>query len=135
MSEYRKPVPVVDEVSRPFWRGTKRREILLQKCRDCENLIYYPRPLCTKCFGSNFEWTRCSGYGTVYNYTVTYQSVISGFDEDLPYVFAIVELEEGVRVSSNIVGCSPEDVKIGMPVEVAFEEISEEVALPKFRPR
>ncbi|MEE9199759.1 MAG: Zn-ribbon domain-containing OB-fold protein [Dehalococcoidia bacterium] len=135
MTEYRKPIPIVDAVSRPFWRGTRRREILVQKCRDCDQLIYYPRPLCTKCFGDNLDWIRCSGFGKVYNFTVTHQSVIQGFDEDLPYVFAIIELDEGVKVSSNIVDCQPENVKIGMPVEVVFETINEEITLPKFRPR
>ena len=135
MSEYRKPVPYIYQVARPYWRGAKRREILIQKCGDCAELIHYPRPLCTGCFSSNLNWIRCTGYGTVYNYTVTYQSVIQGFDEDLPYIFAIIELEEGVRMSTNLVGCDPDEVKIGMPVEAVFENINDEVSLPKFRPR
>jgi uncharacterized OB-fold protein len=81
------------------------------------------------------EWVLCSGRGTVYTFTVTYQNQAPGFREDLPYVLAYVELEEGVQMLTNIVDCAPEQVRIGMPVEVTFEDVGEEVAVPRFRPR
>ena len=81
------------------------------------------------------EWVRCSGKGTVYTFTVTYQNQGAGFRDELPYVLAYVELEEGVRMLTNVVGCKPEDVCIGMPVEVVFEDVTPEATLPKFRPR
>jgi len=82
----------------------------------------------------NLEWVRSSGTGTVHNFTVVHQNVTPGFKEEVPYVFAIIELAEGIRLSTNIMGCAPADVYIGMPVEVVFESISPEINLPKFRP-
>ena len=84
---------------------------------------------------SEVEWVLCSGLGTVYTFTVTYQNQAPGFRDDLPYVLAYVELEEGVQMLTNIVDCPPEEVRIGMPVEVTFEDVGEEVAVPRFRPR
>jgi uncharacterized OB-fold protein len=82
----------------------------------------------------NLEWVRSSGKGTVHTFTAVHQNVTPGFKEEVPYVFAIIELEEGVRLSTNIVGCAAEHIYIGMPVEVVFETITPEIDLPKFRP-
>ena len=134
MAEYLKPIPKPDEVSKEFWQGCQRYELLLQKCSDCGRFQFYPRPICINCMSPNMEWVRSSGTGTVHSFTAVHQNVTPGFKEEVPYVFAIIELEEGVRLSTNIVGCAPEDVYIGMPVEVIFESISSEINLPKFRP-
>jgi uncharacterized OB-fold protein len=83
---------------------------------------------------SDLEWVKCSGKGTIYTYTATYQNQSSGFRDNLPYIMAYVELEEGVRMLTNIVDCKPEDVKIGMPVEVTFEDATPEISIPLFRP-
>jgi uncharacterized OB-fold protein len=83
---------------------------------------------------SEVEWVRCSGRGTVYTFTVTHQNHAPGFREALPYVLACVELEEGVQMLTNVVGCAPDDVRIGMPVEVEFEDVTDEIAIPRFRP-
>ena len=134
MAEYLKPIPVPDEVSRGFWQGCQRQELLLQKCSDCGRFQFYPRPVCINCMSRNLEWVRSSGAGTVYSFTVVHQNVTPGFVKEVPYVFAVIELSEGVRLSTNIVGCAPANVYIGMPVEVVFEPISPEINLPKFRP-
>jgi uncharacterized OB-fold protein len=86
------------------------------------------------CLSSEAIWERASGRGTVYTFTVTHQNQAPGFRDELPYVFAIVELAEGVRIVTNVVGCPPDAVRIGMPVEVVFEDVTPEITLPKFRP-
>ena len=131
---YTKPLPRIDEESRGFWEACARHEIYLQRCRGCGATRFYPRVLCPVCLSSATDWVRASGKGTVYTFTVTHQNQAPGFREEVPYVLAVVELAEGVRMMTNIVGCPPEDVRIGMPVEVVFEDVTPEVALPKFRP-
>jgi hypothetical protein len=96
---------------------------------------FYPRAVCPSCLSSATEWVRARGRGTVYSFTVTHQSQAPGFRGELPYVLAIVELDEGPRLMTNIVGCAPDAVRIGLPVEVVFEDVTPEVTLAKFRPR
>lgn len=130
----RRPVPRVDEESRPFWEACARHELYVQKCRACGRVFYYPRGFCLHDLTADFDWLRCSGKGTVYTFTVTHQNQSAGFRENLPYVMAYVELEEGVRMLTNIVDCDPEQVRIGMPVEVTFEDLTDTVSVPLFRP-
>ncbi|MGH8011124.1 MAG: Zn-ribbon domain-containing OB-fold protein [Candidatus Binataceae bacterium] len=131
---YAKPLPHLDEENRPWWEALKRHELYIQKCRDCGELRYYPRALCTNCLSSRVEWIRCGGGGKIYTFTVTNQNQGAGFRDSLPYVMAYVELDEGLRMLTNIVDCPPEQVKIGMPVEVVYDDATPEVTLVKFRP-
>ena len=130
----KKPVPRPDEESRWYWEACARRELYLQRCRGCSAIRSYPRAVCPECLSSATDYLRASGRGTVYTFTVTHQNQAPGFREQLPYVLAWIELEEGPRILSNVVGCPPEKVSIGMPVEVDFEEFGENVALPVFKP-
>jgi len=129
-----KPVPRIDEESRGWFEGLARHELWLQRCRSCATIRFYPRAVCTVCLSPEVVWERASGRGTVYTFTVTHQNQAPGFREMLPYVYAIVELEEGVRMPTNVVGCPPDAVRIGMPVGVVFEDVTPEITLPKFRP-
>ena len=131
---YKKPLPRVDEESRGWWEALARHELYFQRCRDCGTKRFYPRALCPRCLSSATEWVRASGRATVYSFTVTYQNQAPGFREELPYVLAIVELDEGVRMMTNVVGCAPDAVRVGMPVEVVFDDVTAEVTLPKFQP-
>ena len=131
---YRKPLPNVDEESRGYWEALARHELYVQRCRGCATMRFYPRAVCPACLSSDTEWLRASGRGTVYTFTVTHQNQAPGFRDELPYVLAIVELAEGVRLMTNVVGCPLEEVRIGLPVEVVFEAVTPEVTLPKFRP-
>ncbi len=131
---YRKPLPHIDEESRPWWEAVQRHELYLQKCRECGDLRFHPRALCTSCMSPRTEWVRCKGGGRIYAFTVTNQNQAAGFRESLPYVMAWVELEEGVKMLTNIVDCPPEQVKIGMPVEAVFDDVTPAVTLVKFRP-
>jgi uncharacterized OB-fold protein len=131
---YAKPLPRIDEESRGFWEACQRHELYLQRCRACGATRYYPRTLCPHCLNDTTDWVLSSGKGTVYTYTVTQQNQAPGFRDSLPYVLAYVELDEGVRMLTNIVGCDAGAVRIGMPVEVVFEDVTPEATLPKFKP-
>jgi len=133
-AKYAKPLPRADEESKGYWEACRRHELVVQCCRACGTLRHYPRALCPACLSDETEWQRCSGRGTVYTFTVTYQNQAPGFRDALPYVLAYVELEEGVRLLTNIVDCAPDDVRIGQPVEVVWDDVTPDVTLPKFKP-
>jgi len=134
MTEVLKPVPVVNTWAQPFWDATKEERLIIQKCKDCGEHIFYPRIACINCFSDNLDWIECSGRGTIYTYTVVEANAPSAFIQDLPYVVAVVILEEGVRMLSNIIDCDPYLVKCDMPVQVTFEKLNDDFTLPKFIP-
>ncbi len=131
MSEYYKPLPKPSPTSRPFWEAARRHELQIQRCAACREYIYYPRNRCPKCFSDQLSWERVSGRGKVYSYTIVRRASSRAFSD--PYVLAIVELAEGPRMTSNIV--APLDqVRVEMPVEVFFDDVTPEVTLVKFKP-
>lgn len=129
-----KPVPVVQPWARPFWDAARAGKLVLQHCEDCAMPIHYPRIACPHCGSDRLGWRAASGRGTVYSYTVVVSNAPSAFLADMPYVVAVIELDEGVRMLSNIVDCDVDALRCDMPVEVVFEELTEEFTLPKFRP-
>jgi uncharacterized OB-fold protein len=132
MSEYIKPLPRPTATSRPFWDAAKRHQLQLQRCGGCSSFIYYPRDRCPNCLSERLEWTPVSGRGKLYSYTVVRRASTRSFS-DKPYVLAIVELDEGVRMTTNI-EAPPESVKVGMPVTVYFDDVTPEKTLVKFKP-
>jgi uncharacterized OB-fold protein len=134
MGDYKKPLPRIDEESRGYWEALARHELWFQRCGDCATKRFPPRAVCPACLSSKTDWVRAGGRGTVYSFTVTHQNQAPGFREELPYVLAVVELAEGLRMMTNVVGCAPEDVRVGMAVEVEFEDATPEITLAKFRP-
>ncbi len=134
VKKYVKPLPHIDEESRPFWEALKRHELYLQRCRDCGDVRFHPRAQCTQCLSPRTEWVKSSGRGKVYTFTATHQNQAPGWRESLPYIMSWVELDEGVKLLTNLIDCRPEDVKIGMPVEVVYEDVTPQVTLAKFRP-
>lgn len=134
MSEYAKPLPSITAESRPFWDACRQHRLLIQRCVDCGTFQHYPRGVCARCWGDRLEWRESRGRGTVYTFTVTERTQTRGFKEDVPYIVAYVELDEGVQVLTNLVGCAPGDVRIGMPVAVTFEDVNAEVSVPRFAP-
>jgi uncharacterized OB-fold protein len=135
MGSTAKPLPRIDEESRGFWEACRRHELRIQRCLSCGTYRHYPRAVCPQCLSSDVEWSLSSGRGTIYTFTVTYQNQAPGFREELPYVLAYVTLDdEGVLMLTNIVGCPVDAVRIGMPVEVVFDDVSDEIAVPKFKP-
>lgn len=135
MNNPEKPLPQPTKYSAPYWEAARRHELLLQRCTDCQTYRHYPRPRCPRCLSPCFEWTKAAGTGTVYSFSVVFRPLSRAFLEDVPFVLALVDLAEGVRIVSRIVGCAPTEVYIGMPVEVTFEDVAPEVTLPRFRPR
>ena len=129
----KKHLPRIDEENKWFWEACARHELILQKCRACSTLRYTPRALCPACLSAETDYVRSSGRGRVYTFTVTVQNQAPGFREELPYVLAYVELDDGPRILSNVVGIPPEEVSVGMPVAVEFEDVAEGLSLPKFR--
>jgi uncharacterized OB-fold protein len=132
-TEYKKPLPYINNETKAYWEGTKSHQLLLRKCRACGRYHFYPRDFCPSCFSFDVEWVKASGRGTVYSVTVCHLPA-AGFKDVVPYNLALVELEEGPRMMTNIVDCPNDDIKIGMAVEVAFDDVTPEVTLPKFRP-
>ena len=131
---YPKPLPRIDEESKGFWEACQRHELYMQRCQACGAMRHYPRTVCPACLSADAEWVLSSGRGAVYTFTVCFQNQAPGFRDALPYVLAYVELDEGVRMLTNIVECDPAAVHIGMAVEVVFDDVTPTVALPKFRP-
>jgi uncharacterized OB-fold protein len=137
MSATSKPVPVADPVTKPFWDSTKAHALQIQRCNACGNALFYPRGICPHCFSSDLSWQPVSGNGNIYAFTIVYRHPSPAFQADIPYVVALVELDEGVRLLSNLVEVTadPEHVKVGMPVQVVYEDVTDEITLPKFRVR
>ncbi|HEX2172107.1 MAG TPA: Zn-ribbon domain-containing OB-fold protein [Dehalococcoidia bacterium] len=131
---YPKPLPKPSDLTRPFWEAAKRHELLIQRCSACGRYVFYPRPICDNCLSPDLQWTRVSGKGRVYSYTVIRQAASKRFAPDVPYLFAIVELAEGPRMATNLVDCPLERARVGLPVEVFFDDVTDEYALVKFRP-
>jgi hypothetical protein len=112
--------PAVDWETRAYWEGAGRGELVLQRCADCGVVQHRPRGLCAKCLSDRIEHFVASGRGEIYTYSIVHQNQHPAFRNALPYVVAYVQLEEGPQLLTNIVGCDPADVHVGMPVRVDF---------------
>ncbi len=131
---YKKPLPQPNADTQPFWDACRQHELRFQKCLGCKHVRWPASIICPACYSKKTEWIKASGKGIVYSYTVYHQVFHPAFEEDIPYVTAIIELEEGPHFLSNIVGCDPEEVCCDMPVEVTWEDVDENYSLPKFKP-
>ena len=129
-----RPLPRPTALSQPFWDAARQHELHVQRCTACGTHVFYPRYNCTSCGSRGLDWVRASGRATVYTFTVARRPTHQAFADKTPYVIAIVELDEGPRLTTNIIGCEPDDVRIGMPVEASFEDTDDEVTLVTFRP-
>ncbi len=135
MNDYAKPLPVADADSAPFWEACREGELRLQQCAGCAAYRYPPASLCPSCGGGETRWTVLSGRGRVFSWIVVVHPIPrAAYAEEVPYVVALIDLDEGARMASNIVGCAPGEVTAGMEVEVVFEKVTDQVTLPKFRP-
>ena len=134
---YGKPLPVADPVTAPFWESVKAHAMKLQRCTGCARWIFYPRGLCPYCFSHDLAWEPLAGTGVVHAFTIVHRHPSPAFNAEIPYVVALIELDEGARLLSNLVEVAPDpaEVRIGLPVEVVYDDVTAEVTLPKFRPR
>ncbi len=134
MADYSKPIPVPSVESRPYWEALAERRLVIPKCDACATCWFPPSLLCPHCGSSTFSWQKSSGRGKVFSFVVFHRVYHPAFTDEVPYVVALVELEEGPRLISNIAGIAPGDVKCEMPVRVSFEQITDTITLPKFEP-
>ena len=132
---YRKPIPVPTPKTQVFWEKARQHELWIQCCDACGHVFFYPRLHCPKCLSDQVEWFKASGKGSLYSYVINHRPP-PGFEEEAPYAIAIVHLEEGPRMMSNIVGIenTPKSLVLDMPLEVVFEDVTPEVTIPKWRP-
>lgn len=131
---YRKPLPQPTPFDEPYWNYLKGHELRLPRCGGCGCIFFPPQPCCPRCLSDRLEWVAASGRGRVWSWVVFHHVYFQSFAEDIPYVVALVELEEGPRMISTIVDCPPEEIRCDMPVEVVFEDVTPEFTIPKFRP-
>ena len=123
-----------ETLSKPFWEATKRHELVLPRCRTCSKIFFYPREQCPNCYSSDLDWTQVSGKGRLYTFTVVHQTAHPAFQPESPHIYAIIQLNEGPRMPSNLVDCEFEDARIDMPVEAVFDDASDDYTLVKFKP-
>jgi len=135
MSEYNKPLPTITDENRGFWEGATRGKICMQRCKDCGHVRYPISHVCPQCLSYSFEWADLSGRGVVFSYVVFHQLYNPAFKDDIPYNVAMIQLEEGPRMYSNIVGVDNDAVKVGDKVEAVFDPVTPEVTIPRFRLR
>jgi uncharacterized OB-fold protein len=127
------PLPVPNPDNQGFWEACRRHELRLQRCTSCGTLRHPPRPMCPSCNGPEHDWALASGRGRVYSYTVVHGPTLPAFETRAPYNVIVVQLDEGPFLVSNLVAPVSSIIRIGMAVEVTFEDISDTVTLPKFR--
>jgi uncharacterized OB-fold protein len=130
-----RPLPKVDRYTdtAPFWKATKDHRLLIQYCTDTGRAQWFPRSVSLRTGRRHLEWREVSGEGTVYTFTVT-QRAWPGHEDRAPYVVALVELPEGVRILANVLHCDPDEVRIGMPVRLCWEHLSQDIEYPAFEP-
>jgi uncharacterized OB-fold protein len=132
MSEtYTKPVPQADEESREFYEGARRHELMLMRCKSCRAWRLPSRPRCPDCWSTETEWAQASGRGTLYSFGIMHQK-FPGFADEGPYNYAVVELEEGPRIVSNIVGVPDDELRVDMPLVAYFDDVADDTTLVRF---
>ena len=132
-SEYTKPLPLLEGLTKEFYGRCARHELSFQLCTDCGAWRHVPRQMCAECGSWNWKWGKSTGRGSLFTWTVAARPMHPAFRADVPCAPAVIEMEEGVRLVSEVVDCAPDELEIGMPVEVIYEDVTPDLALPKFR--
>ncbi|HMC43358.1 MAG TPA: Zn-ribbon domain-containing OB-fold protein [Acidimicrobiales bacterium] len=127
-------LPTPDPSTEPFWDAARQGRLVIRRCQACRRAHFYPRPFCPSCWSDQVSWEEASGRATLYTWSVVYQNDLPPFGERVPYVAAVVDLEEGPRMMTNVVDCAFEQLRVGMSLEVTFRVETEEISLPVFRP-
>jgi uncharacterized OB-fold protein len=131
----RKPRPVPTGVSQPYWDGLREHKLLMQRCADCQQLQFYPRSGCRHCGGTHLSWEQMSGSGHIYSYTVIHRPPFKAFAADVPYVYAVIELDEGPRVIATIETDDHDSLAVDAPAEAIFDDGDDGITLLRFRPQ
>jgi uncharacterized OB-fold protein len=134
VSQERYDLPVADADTEPYWAAARDGKLLIKRCRACTEPFFYPRPFCPKCWSDDVQWEEASGRATLYTWSVVRQNDLPPWPSRVPYVAAVVDLDEGPRMLTNVEGCEPDDLRVGMALRVAYRVESDDVTLPVFRP-
>ena len=129
----RSDLPTIEDESRPYWDAAAEGRLLVRSCTDCGAIHHYPRPFCPECWSENVEWKEASGRATLYTWSTVFVNDMYPFRERLPYIAAVVDLEEGPRMMTNVIDTEPDDLEIGMALEVAFRPVDDQITAPVFR--
>lgn len=129
-----KPLPKINGDNAPFWEGCQKQELRFQQCDNCGHVRWPPADLCPRCHARGGSWIKAGGTGKIYTFAVYHTAFHPGFSKDLPYTVAVVKLDEGPHLLTNIVDCPPDEVHCDMAVKVTWETVDDQVTLPKFRP-
>lgn len=134
--KYAKPLPTPSPETQFFWDKCRAHELWVPYCRACQRFYWFPRDFCPVCGSRDVEWRQASGRGTIYTYAIHYRAFHPGWNDDVPYVTALIDLEEGVRIFTQLVGIAPDPkvIRCEMPVEVLWDDVTPEVTLPKWKP-
>ncbi len=135
MTAYAKPLPTITALTQPFWSAAQAGRLVVQRCLHCSTLRFPAAFTCDICGSTELDWVQASGRGTVWSFCEFHQLYFKGFAGELPYAVVVVQLEEGPRLYSNLLGVGFDDIVIGMPVEVVFEPATDAATLVKFRPK
>ncbi len=127
-------LPTPDDATQPWWDATREERLLIKRCNACGEAHFYPRPFCPKCWSEDVVWEDASGRATLYTWSVVYSNDLPPFPAKVPYVAAIVDLAEGPRMMTNVVGCEFADLQVGMQLQVAFQAETDTLTLPVFTP-
>ncbi|MEU1951805.1 Zn-ribbon domain-containing OB-fold protein [Nocardia rhamnosiphila] len=132
-----KPLPLADDITAPYWAAARERRLCLQFCRGCDHFVHLPAAFCPRCTSAELIWRDVSGRATLYSYTVMHDAPAPGFAGSLPYLVGIAELVEqpGLLLTADLLEASPDELAIGMPLEVIFEELAPDSIVPRLRPR
>jgi uncharacterized OB-fold protein len=134
MQDYKKPLPVPSSESKPYWDALRERRLMIPRCDECKEFWFPPSFLCPHCSSAKWTWAQASGKGRIFSYVVYHRVYHPGFADEVPYAVAVIELAEGPRMISNVVGIAPEKLVCDMPVEITYVDITEDRTIPKFRP-
>jgi uncharacterized protein len=134
MSDYTKPIPIPSIESKPYWDGLKQHKLLMQRCDGCGKFWFPPSLLCPHCNDGRFTWSETKGTGRVFSFVVYHRVYHPGFADEVPYTVAVIELDEGPRLISNVIGIPPDQVVCDMRVKIAYDDITDAMTIPKFAP-
>ncbi len=125
--------PYIDFDNEEFWKAHREEKLVIQQCKHCELIIHRPRPMCPRCLGTEHCWIESAGLGKIYSWTVFRYANAAYPGIKVPYIVVLVDMMEGIRMIANLEGVEPEDIEMGMPVELFFDRVDDDLTLPKFK--
>ena len=131
---YKRPLPTVTRLTKPYWDAAKNHELHMQKCDDCAHIWFPPSVCCPQCLSERYTWTKVSGRARLWSWINMWQMYYQGFADERPYTVVYVQLEEGPRLMAGVMGIDREDLRCDMPLQVVFDDVTDEITLPKFAP-